>query len=45
MSPSNGARLAGWDTFAFTSSACPNPDELRELQAAAAGKFGRVVMG
>jgi hypothetical protein len=40
-----GARLAGWDTSAFRSSACPNPDELRELQAAAAGQFGRVVPG
>ena len=32
-----GARLAGWDTTAFTSSACPDPDELKELQAATAG--------
>jgi len=38
-----GARLAGWDTTAFTSSACPAPDELRELQATAAGQFGRAV--
>jgi hypothetical protein len=36
-----GARVAGWDTTAFTSSACPSPDELRELQATAAGQFGR----
>jgi hypothetical protein len=36
-----GARLAGWDPTAFTSSACPSPDELRELQATAAGQFGR----
>ena len=36
-----GARLAGWDTTAFTSSACPSPDELGELQATAAGQFGR----
>jgi hypothetical protein len=40
-----GARLAGWDTTAFTSSACPSPDELRELQATAAGQFGRAVAG
>jgi Family of unknown function (DUF5996) len=36
-----GARLAGWDTTAFTSSACPTPAELEELQATAAGYFGR----
>ena len=36
-----GARLAGWDTAAFTSSACPTPDELQELQATAAGYLGR----
>jgi len=36
-----GARLAGWDTAAFTSTACPTPDELRDLQATAAGQFGR----
>jgi hypothetical protein len=36
-----GARATGWDTTAFTSSACPSPDELRELQATAAGQFGR----
>ena len=36
-----GARLAGWDTTAFTSSACPTPYELQELQASAAGYFGR----
>jgi hypothetical protein len=36
-----GARLAGWDTTAFTSSACPSRDELQELQATAAGQFGR----
>jgi len=35
-----GARLAGWDTTAFTSSACPTPDELQELQATAASLFG-----
>jgi len=40
-----GARLAGWDTAAFTSSACPSPGELRELQATAAGQFGRAVAG
>ena len=38
-----GAGLAGWDTAAFTSSACPTPDELRDLQATAAGPFGRAV--
>ena len=38
-----GARLAGWDTAAFTSSACPSPEELKELQATAAGQFGRAV--
>jgi hypothetical protein len=38
-----GARLAGWDTSAFTSSACPSPEELRELQATAAGQFGRAI--
>ena len=36
-----GARLAGWDTTAFRSTACPGPDELSELQATAAGQFGR----
>jgi hypothetical protein len=36
-----GAHLAGWDADAFTSSACPSPAELRELQATAAGHFGR----
>jgi hypothetical protein len=40
-----GARLAGWDTAAFTSSACPSPDELQELQATASGQFGRAVAG
>ena len=38
-------RLAGWDTGAFTSSACPLLDELRELQATAAGQFERAVGG
>ena len=38
-----GARLAEWDTTAFTSSACPTPEELSELQATAAGQFGRPV--
>jgi hypothetical protein len=38
-----GARLAGWDTIAFTSSACPSPDDLQDLQATAAGQFGRAV--
>src|SRR5262245_40302509 len=40
-----GARLADWDTTAFTSSACPAPDELQALQATAAGQFGRAVAG
>ncbi|HEY7560650.1 MAG TPA: DUF5996 family protein [Gaiellaceae bacterium] len=40
-----GARLAGWDTSAFISSSCPTPEELRELQATAAGQFGRAVRG
>ena len=38
-----GARLAGWDVAAFTSSGCPSPNELRDLQAAAAGQFGRAL--
>ena len=40
-----GARLAGWDTTAFTSNACPSPEELGELQATAAGQFGRAIRG
>ena len=40
-----GARLAGWDTTAFNSSWCPTPDQLRELQATAAGQFGRPIPG
>ena len=40
-----GARLAGWDTAGFTSTACPTPDELRDLQATAAGQFGRAAAG
>jgi hypothetical protein len=40
-----GARLAGWDSAAFTSSACPAPEELQELQATAAGLFGRALAG
>jgi len=40
-----GARLAGWDVTAFTSTACPSTAELRELQAAAAGQFGRALPG
>jgi hypothetical protein len=40
-----GARLAGWDTTAFTSSACPSPAQLQELQATAAGQFGRAMAG
>jgi len=38
-----GARLAGWDVTAFTSSACPSPAELRELQTSATGQFGRAI--
>ena len=38
-----GARLAAWDTSAFTSSACPSREELQELQATAAGHFGRAL--
>lgn len=38
-----GARLAGWDTSAFTSSAYPSQEESHELQATAAGYFGRTV--
>ena len=40
-----GAGLAGWDTTAFTSSACPSPEELGALQASAAGQFGRAIRG
>jgi hypothetical protein len=40
-----GARLAGWDTASFESTWCPTPAELRELQAIAAGDFGRPVQG
>ena len=40
-----GARLADWDVAAFTSSACPSPTELRELQSSAAGQFGRAISG
>ena len=40
-----GARLADWDVTAFTSSACPSANELRELQAIAAGQFGRALPG
>jgi hypothetical protein len=38
-----GARLAGWDTGGFESKWCPTPSQLRELQASAAGDFGRPV--
>ena len=40
-----GARLADWDVTAFTSSACPRADDLLELQASAAGQFGRALPG
>ena len=38
-----GARLAGWDTGAFTSSWCPTDAQLADLQATAASQFGRPV--
>ena len=55
-SPADTARLLGkrlrsrrasgdWDVAAFTSSACPSPTELRELQSSAAGQFGRAISG
>jgi hypothetical protein len=40
-----GARLADWDVTAFTSNACPSADDLLELQASAAGQFGRALPG
>jgi hypothetical protein len=40
-----GAGIAGWDMTAFTSSVCPAPAELEELQAMAAGQFGRPLPG
>jgi hypothetical protein len=40
-----GARTAGWDTDAFTSSWCPPGEQLRDLQATAAAQFGRPVSG
>ena len=36
-----GARLAGWDTTAFSSRWCPTPAQLERLQASAAGDLGR----
>jgi Family of unknown function (DUF5996) len=36
-----GARLAGWNASAFESKWCPDPRQLRELQANAAHDFGR----
>jgi hypothetical protein len=39
------ADLGGWDISSFTSSACPPPQELEALQAAAAGQFGRAPPG
>jgi hypothetical protein len=38
-----GARLAGWDTGDFTSTWCPTPKQLAELEATAASEFGRPV--
>jgi len=38
-----GARLAGWDTGAFTSTWCPTDQQLAELKATAASEFGRPV--
>ena len=40
-----GARLANWDTKAFTSNWCPPGEQLRDLQATAAAQFGRPVSG
>jgi hypothetical protein len=36
-----GAQTAGWDTTAFTSTWCPTPRQLRDLQSTAAAQFGR----
>ena len=36
-----GARLAGWDTSAFSSRWCPTPAQLEQLRASAAADFGR----
>ena len=36
-----GARLARWDTTAFSSRWCPTPAQLERLQASAAGDLGR----
>jgi len=36
-----GARLAGWDTSAFSSRWCPTPAQLERLRASAAADFGR----
>ena len=36
-----GARLAGWDTAGLTSTWCPTPHQLRQLQATATADFGR----
>jgi len=38
-----GARLAGWDTAAFTSNWCPTPNQLAQLQATAVADFGRPI--
>ena len=36
-----GARLADWDTTDFSSSWCPTPAQLEQLQASAASDLGR----
>jgi Family of unknown function (DUF5996) len=36
-----GARLAGWNTSAFTSAWCPTPSQLTELRATAAAVLGQ----
>jgi hypothetical protein len=40
-----GARLAGWDTAAFTSTWCPTPGQLQQLHATAAADLGRTKEG
>ena len=36
-----GARLADWDTTAFSSRWCPTPEQLEQLQTTAAAQLGR----
>jgi uncharacterized protein DUF5996 len=40
-----GARLAGWDTAAFSSRWCPTPAQLEQLQATTSAELGRPVPG